>query len=494
MPRDPTHDPLPENFPALEEEIEYWTRRLAEGGPDSNWAHWLNIRLRRLEHHKTRLMSQNQDQKESYTKNQRGLVFLSCGQLTPEEKALGQQVKKLIETQAKLEVYFAEDQSTLRGLTDHILGALNRCVGFVGIMHPRGNVTTPTGTFERASLWIEQEIAIAAFIEHVLNRRIEVQLYMHKGIKREGLRDKLLLNVIEFTTDAEVLEHVKASRRWNNLERAVMPLDEAFDATFQDRRQRSNSELYVLRRDVPKGTAEFRSPTYLFLFASPLNRLQIPQDEDTEREFAGLIEQHFQGHRKLMQIPGADVGWSPDAHHTSLKVVFRLHDQERCWRLSSFGEVAFITQVRWKIATNGELWSLYDLAADTVNLTSLTNSLWKKYGYQGPMRLAADLKTPGLELYRDKQGFPSMLYGLLAGSGDFLVLDATAVSASKEPRTTALAEVRFETTSLDQTYMEHTSVLVNSLLRSLGHRANVQKLRETIRGLRFVSAEETDGR
>jgi hypothetical protein len=38
-------------------------------------------------------------------------------------------------------------------------------------MHRRGNLTTPDGrTVTRGSVWIEQEIAIAAFMHHVLGR------------------------------------------------------------------------------------------------------------------------------------------------------------------------------------------------------------------------------------------------------------------------------------------------------------------------------------
>lgn len=53
-----------------------------------------------------------------------------------------------------------------------MLGALKRCVGFIGIMHHRGTVETPSGKVTRASVWIEQEIAIALFIEHVMGRKI----------------------------------------------------------------------------------------------------------------------------------------------------------------------------------------------------------------------------------------------------------------------------------------------------------------------------------
>jgi hypothetical protein len=67
--------------------------------------------------------------------------------------------------------YFAEQQNTLEGLTSNILSSLERCVGFVAVAHHRGKVTRPDGEIVRASVWVEQEIAIAAFIQHALKRK-----------------------------------------------------------------------------------------------------------------------------------------------------------------------------------------------------------------------------------------------------------------------------------------------------------------------------------
>jgi hypothetical protein len=75
-------------------------------------------------------------------------------------------------------------------------------------MHNRGLVTEPDHTFyERASVWIEQEIAIAAYRIHTLKETIPVQLYIQRDIKREGLRDKVMLNPTTFDTNSDVIEH-----------------------------------------------------------------------------------------------------------------------------------------------------------------------------------------------------------------------------------------------------------------------------------------------
>jgi hypothetical protein len=62
-------------------------------------------------------------------------------------------------------------------------------------MHHRGEVKSLVGPpFQRASVWIEQEIAIAAYRVQILKDVIPVQLYIQAGIPLEGLRDKILLN------------------------------------------------------------------------------------------------------------------------------------------------------------------------------------------------------------------------------------------------------------------------------------------------------------
>jgi hypothetical protein len=139
------------------------------------------------------------------------IVFVSCGQTSDGEIQLGAAVAKIIDDETPAKAYFAENQATFEAVSSHILDALSRCVGFVGVMHFRGEVTEPDGTsYQRASVWIEQEIAIASYRIHSLKEQIPVQLYIQKGIKREGLRDKVMLNPVSFSADSEVLDHFRS--------------------------------------------------------------------------------------------------------------------------------------------------------------------------------------------------------------------------------------------------------------------------------------------
>lgn len=139
----------------------------------------------------------------------RGLIFVSCGQVTDAERALGKQVCGLVHEMTPHEPYFAENQNSLEALTRNILGSLDDAVGLIAIMHPRGVVTFPDNHQEvRASVWIEQEIAIAAYMTQILKRPLRIAPYIHRSIRREGMRDQLLLNAVPFTDDSEVLTHL----------------------------------------------------------------------------------------------------------------------------------------------------------------------------------------------------------------------------------------------------------------------------------------------
>jgi hypothetical protein len=82
-------------------------------------------------------------------------------------------------------------------------------------MHERGTVSSPGGPTTRASVWIEQEIAIVAFLTEVLHREIETRSYLKKGINLEGVREKIILNPKLFETDDEILVDLQTVlQRW----------------------------------------------------------------------------------------------------------------------------------------------------------------------------------------------------------------------------------------------------------------------------------------
>jgi len=136
------------------------------------------------------------------------VIFISCGQYTDRERGLGADICKLIqEVRPDLEPYFAQNQSTLEGLSDNILKALHSAAGFICVMHERGEVFHDgKRVATRGSVWIEQEIAIAAFMRQALDRGIEILFYKAPAVSLEGIRSVLHLNPrVEFTDEDEVL-------------------------------------------------------------------------------------------------------------------------------------------------------------------------------------------------------------------------------------------------------------------------------------------------
>lgn len=73
------------------------------------------------------------------------IIFISCGQQTEPEKQLGTAIAQLVRDLTPFEPYFAEYQTSLEGLSKHVLGALNRCIGFVVVLLARGIVQPDSG-------------------------------------------------------------------------------------------------------------------------------------------------------------------------------------------------------------------------------------------------------------------------------------------------------------------------------------------------------------
>ena len=142
--------------------------------------------------------------------NDQEVLFISCGQQTDEEKRLGAGIIELVTELTSFKPYFAEEVSSLDGLTNSILSALESASAFVTVMHPRGTVTSPSGrSHTRGSVWIEQEIAIAAHLVHVHKKKLRVQAYVHHDIFLEGIRQQLHLNPVRFLTNSEILDDLR---------------------------------------------------------------------------------------------------------------------------------------------------------------------------------------------------------------------------------------------------------------------------------------------
>jgi hypothetical protein len=109
-------------------------------------------------------------------------VFVSCGQFTDAEKKLGEEIARMVKEVTGHDAFFAQQVHDLNGLRDNILQAIRKCGGFIAVMHPRGKVNRPNEpAVTRASVWIEQEIAIAAYIRYA-EKTLPVIAFIHDSV------------------------------------------------------------------------------------------------------------------------------------------------------------------------------------------------------------------------------------------------------------------------------------------------------------------------
>ena len=133
-----------------------------------------------------------------------GRVFISCGQRTEDEIGLGNRIEALVNENTRLTGYFAQNQQSLDGVTANIFNAIYTASGFIAVMHRRDQLPDGAQDF-RGSVWVEQEIAIAAFLAQSLGRMIPSKAYVQCGIRREGVRGLIMLNPVEFSSHDQIL-------------------------------------------------------------------------------------------------------------------------------------------------------------------------------------------------------------------------------------------------------------------------------------------------
>lgn len=138
-------------------------------------------------------------------------IFIRHGQIE-HERENGLKLAKLIDSTPAFRAFFAEAVQDTDGSSQHIFTNLERSDGFLAVMHKRGEVEFLGKRFTRASVWIQQELAIVSMLNHQREaaRRIKVRVLAQRGIKREGLADVLILNPTEFDRDEELPELVRA--------------------------------------------------------------------------------------------------------------------------------------------------------------------------------------------------------------------------------------------------------------------------------------------
>ena len=219
-------------------------------------------------------------------------IFVSCGQYTQAEKSLGKAIVEMTKAITGLDTFFAEEVHDLNGLDSNILGALRDCDGFITILHPRGQIVRPDGTTHiRASVWIEQEIAIATYIKRVEKKTLPVIAFVHESVGREGLRDLLHLNPKSFTSETEVLAALpELLQSWKTLSSSDIRLQLQYGPRSREQehwiRQLSVSLVNDTNQRITSYNCEVRLPAGLLKHWSSTYPVEVKSEDGRYRCFS----------------------------------------------------------------------------------------------------------------------------------------------------------------------------------------------------------------
>ncbi|MFA6129848.1 MAG: hypothetical protein WC731_02565 [Candidatus Omnitrophota bacterium] len=160
------------------------------------------------------------------------LIFVSCGQNTPDEIRIGQAIKNTIDNTAGFEGFFAEGEQNLTPANTHIFEALRCCSGAVLLFHDRGEIIDSSGKSRRhySSLWVNQEFAILAYRKHFEGVDIPIITFADKSVnKMEGVAKGAIVN------PQPLLDEIGLVQQVNNWLNSTHFLSVASDQKFRQK-------------------------------------------------------------------------------------------------------------------------------------------------------------------------------------------------------------------------------------------------------------------
>ena len=163
------------------------------------------------------------------------LIFISCGQQTEEEKALGLAVKETIDSTDGFESYFAETVHDLDSLGKNIFESLLRCSGMVAFLHNRGTVIRSSGETwgVRSSVWVNQELAILAYRQFFEATSVPVLPFRDRDVNLEGAMTALIANPLPITNPADILDKVRSWLARLDSQSTSVTGDDSFDEKWK---------------------------------------------------------------------------------------------------------------------------------------------------------------------------------------------------------------------------------------------------------------------
>lgn len=139
------------------------------------------------------------------------LIFISCGQQTPNEKKLGTAVQLLVNSISGFKAYFAEYVQNLDALSHNVFDGLRKCSGLISFLHERGKVIHDSKEWGyRSSAWVNQEIAILAYRKQFEGIDIPILVFKDEKVRLEGAMTSLIVNPITMSSEDDILSKIKS--------------------------------------------------------------------------------------------------------------------------------------------------------------------------------------------------------------------------------------------------------------------------------------------
>lgn len=216
-------------------------------------------------------------------------VFVSCGQLTEPEKALGREVAQVIEGHG-MTAFFAQDVHSAGDLNSEVFRAIQTCDAFLAILQKRGTVKfADHPQSERSSVWIQQEIAVFCYRMFLEQQSLPLRVYSQREIRREGVMEIAIVNPIDFDRDDEVVAGVDAWLKSREFEEH--PVRARREALFQARLARTDKDQLLLLELVAAHCVEPDDSTSHSSvrddFYAMLNQAGVKENEQIEPRFNG---------------------------------------------------------------------------------------------------------------------------------------------------------------------------------------------------------------
>jgi hypothetical protein len=215
------------------------------------------------------------------------------------------------------------------------------------------------------------------------------------------------------------------------------------------------------------------SETRFWAVLFPFEHPEIEIDVNVEKRFHLVVQKHFPVFGNVDER--IDLG--PRSRDTfQIHRLIQSSDFERVWQFDSTGTFGLASQIAWRGEEGESHWSLYDLVIDLASLFRASREFWESFGYLGGARLVVRLRIDGLTLFYDQRGFQGILYHYSAPIARY------AIAISPSPVTTSPLEEELDVTfQTDVVYV--VARIVNQLMRSQGHSADLPKFEQSIRAV-----------